>query len=242
PTECADGVTHHLVSVPPALAEPYVPIGRPIQNVEVYVADGPRLCSVGEVGEICVSGVGVAAGYVNDHVRTKDAFGPNPFSNDLSFRRLYRTGDLGRVRSDGLLECLGRRDRQVKIRGHRIELGEIEARLSAHPSVHGAVAVASVCAGVKLTARDIAGSEAQAESRRLVAYVSAPAELAESDLRKFLAEALPSYMLPERIVHVDDIPLTRNGKVDFAALPDPASVRPLLSTPFAEPQSDLEVR
>ncbi|MCA1436361.1 amino acid adenylation domain-containing protein [Bradyrhizobium sp. BRP20] len=242
PTECADGVTHHLVSVPPALAEPYVPIGRPIQNVEVYVADGPRLCSVGEVGEICVSGVGVAAGYVNDHVRTKNAFGPNPFSNDPSFGRLYRTGDLGRVRSDGLLECLGRRDRQVKIRGHRIELGEIEARLSAHPSVHGAVAVASVCAGVKLTARDIAGSEAQAESRRLVAYVSAPAELAESDLRKFLAEALPSYMLPERIVHVDDIPLTRNGKVDFAALPDPASVRPLLSTPFAEPQSDLEVR
>ncbi|WP_407114692.1 amino acid adenylation domain-containing protein [Bradyrhizobium sp. LMG 9283] len=242
PTECADGVTHHLVSVPPALAEPYVPIGRPIQKVEVYVADGPRLCNVGEVGEICVSGVGVAAGYVNDHVRTKDAFGPNPFSNDLSFRRLYRTGDLGRLRSDGLLECLGRRDRQVKIRGHRIELGEIEARLSAHPLVHGAVAVASACAGVKLTARDIAGSEAQAESRRLVAYVSAAAELAESDLQKFLAEALPSYMLPERIIHVSGIPLTRNGKVDFSALPDPGSVRPVLSTPFEEPQSDLEVR
>ncbi|MDA9445799.1 non-ribosomal peptide synthetase [Bradyrhizobium sp. CCBAU 21360] len=242
PTECADGVTHHLVSEPPALAEPYVPIGRPIQNVEVYVADGPRLCNVGEVGEICVSGVGVAAGYVNDHIRTKDAFGPNPFSNDPSFRRLYRTGDLGRVRSDGLLECLGRRDRQVKIRGHRIELGEIEARLSAHPLVHGAVAVASVCAGVKLTARDIAGSEAQAESRRLVAYVSAPAELAESDLQNCLAEALPSYMLPERIIHVSGIPLTRNGKVDFAALPDPGSVRPLLSTSFEEPQSDLEVR
>ncbi|WGR72962.1 MULTISPECIES: non-ribosomal peptide synthetase [unclassified Bradyrhizobium] len=242
PTECADGVTHHLVSVPPALAEPYVSIGRPIQNVEVYVADGPRLCNVGEVGEICVSGVGVAAGYVNDHVRTKDAFGPNPFSNDLSFQRLYRTGDLGRLRSDGLLECLGRRDRQVKIRGHRIELGEIEARLSAHPLVHGAVAVASACAGVKLTARDIAGSEAQAESRRLVAYVSAPAELAESDLQNFLAEALPSYMLPERIIRVSSIPLTRNGKVDFAALPDPGSVRPLLSTPFEEPQSDLEVR
>ncbi|WGD51172.1 amino acid adenylation domain-containing protein [Bradyrhizobium sp. CB1650] len=242
PTECADGVTHHLVSVPPALAELYVPIGRPIYNVKVYVADGLRLCKVGEVGEICVSGVGVAAGYANDDVRTKDAFGPNPFSNDPSFRRLYRTGDLGRLRSDGLLECLGRRDRQVKIRGHRIELGEIEARLSAHPLVHGAVAVASVCAGVKLTARDIAGSEAQGESRRLVAYVSAPAELAESDLQNFLAEALPSYMLPERIIHVSSIPLTRNGKVDFAALPDPGSVRPILATPFEEPQSDLEVR
>ncbi|WP_407121115.1 amino acid adenylation domain-containing protein [Bradyrhizobium sp. STM 3561] len=242
PTECADGVTHHLVSVPPALAEPYVPIGRPIENVQVYIADGSRLCNVGEVGEICVSGVGVAAGYVNDHVRTTDAFGPNPFSNDLSFGRLYRTGDLGRLRSDGLLECLGRRDRQVKIRGHRIELGEIEARLSAHPLVHGAVAVASVCAGVKLTARDIGGAEAQAGSRRLVAYVSAPAELTESELQKFLAEALPSYMLPERVIRVSSIPLTRNGKVDFAALPDPATVRPPLSTPFEEPQTDLEVR
>lgn len=242
PTECADGVTHHLVSMPPALAEPYVPIGRPIHNVKVYVADGLRLCNMGEVGEICVSGVGVAAGYANDDVRTKDAFGPNPFSNDPSFRRLYRTGDLGRVRSDGLLECLGRRDRQVKIRGHRIELGEIEARLSAHPLVHGAVAVASVCAGVKLTARDIAGSDAQAESRRLIAYVSAPAELAESELQNFLAEALPSYMLPERIIHVSGIPLTRNGKVDFGALPDPGSVRPPLATPFEEPQTDLEAR
>ncbi|RXH33351.1 multi-domain non-ribosomal peptide synthetase (NRPS domains from N to C-terminal:A, PP, C,A, PP) [Bradyrhizobium nanningense] len=242
PTECADGVTHRLVSVPPALAELYVPIGRPIHNVKVYVVDGLRLCNVGEVGEICVSGVGVAAGYANDDVRTKDAFGPNPFSNDPSFRRLYRTGDLGRLRSDGLLECLGRRDRQVKIRGHRIELGEIEARLSAHPSVHGAAAVASVCAGVKLTARDIARGEAEAGPRRIIAYVSAPAELAESELQNFLAEALPSYMLPERIIHVDGIPLTRNGKVDFGALPDPTSVRPPLPTPFEEPQTDLEAR
>ncbi|MFK4581420.1 amino acid adenylation domain-containing protein [Bradyrhizobium ottawaense] len=242
PTECADGVTHHLVSVPPGLADSYVPIGEPISNLEVYVADGPRLCNTGEVGEICVSGVGVAAGYVNDDVRTKDAFGPNPFSSDPSFQRLYRTGDLGRVRSDGLLECLGRRDRQVKIRGHRIELGEIEARLSAHHLVRGAVVVAS-CAGAKLTARDItrAGGE-ESGSRRLFAYVSAPAELAQSELQDFLAEALPTYMLPERIIHVDDIPLTRNGKVDFGALPDPTSVRPLLPTPFAEPQTELEAK
>ncbi|KRR02274.1 non-ribosomal peptide synthetase [Bradyrhizobium jicamae] len=242
PTECADGVTHYLVSVPPALADAYVPIGKPIPNLEVYVADGPRLCNTGEVGEICVSGVGVAAGYVNDDVRTRDAFRPNPFSTDPSFRRLYRTGDLGRVRSDGLLECLGRRDRQVKIRGHRIELGEIEARLSAHHLVRGAVAVASVCAGVKLTARDITRAEGGTGSRRLIAYVSAPAEVAEGELQNFLAEALPAYMLPERIIHVGGIPLTRNGKVDFGALPDPASVRPQLSTPFEEPQTELEAQ
>lgn len=242
PTECADGVTHHLVSAPPALADAYVPIGKPISNLEVYIADGPRLCKAGEVGEICVSGVGVAAGYVNDDVRTKDAFGPNSFSNVPSFQRLYRTGDLGRVRSDGLLECLGRRDRQVKIRGHRIELGEIEARLSAHHSVRGAVAVASVCAGVKLMARDIASAEGESGTRRLISYVSAPAEVTEGELQNFLAEALPIYMLPERIIHVDGIPLTSNGKVDLGALPDPTSHRPPLSTPFEEPQTDLEAQ
>lgn len=242
PTECADGVTHNLVSVPPAVADTYVPIGKPIANLEVYITDGSRLCDTGEVGEICVSGVGVATGYVNDHVRTKDAFGPNPFSNDPSFRRLYRTGDLGRVRSDGLLECLGRRDRQVKIRGHRIELGEIEARLSAHHLVRGAVAVASVCAGAKLTARDITGAEGETGSRRIVAYVSAPAEVTECELLDFLAEALPTYMLPERIIHVDGIPRTRNGKVDFGALPDPANVRPPMPTPFEEPRTEVEAK
>ncbi|MDH2356891.1 amino acid adenylation domain-containing protein [Bradyrhizobium sp. SSUT112] len=242
PTECADGVTHHLVSAPPALADAYVPIGKPITNVEVYIADGPRLCKAGEVGEICVSGVGVAAGYVNDDVRTKDAFGPNSFSNVPSLQRLYRTGDLGRFRSDGLLECLGRRDRQVKIRGHRIELGEIEARLSAHHSVRGAVAVASVCAGVKLTARDITRAEEESGTRRLISYVSAPAEVTEGELQNFLAEALPIYMLPERIIHVDGIPLTSNGKVDIGALPDPTSLRPPLPTRFEEPQTDLEAQ
>lgn len=242
PTECADGVTHNLVSIPPAVADTYVPIGKPIANLEVYITDGSRLCDTGEVGEICVSGVGVATGYVNDHVRTRDAFGPNPFSNDPSFRRLYRTGDLGRVRSDGLLECLGRRDRQVKIRGHRIELGEIEARLSAHHLVSGAVAVASVCAGVKLTARDITGSERETGSRRIVAYVSAPAEVTQCELLDFLAEALPTYMLPERIIHVGSIPRTRNGKVDFGALPDPTSVRPPMPTPFERPRTEVEAR
>ncbi|WP_456637059.1 amino acid adenylation domain-containing protein [Bradyrhizobium sp. USDA 10063] len=241
PTECADGVTHHLVSAPPAPADLYVPIGKPISNLAVYVADGPRLCGMGEVGEICVSGVGVAAGYVNDDVRSRDAFGPNPFSTDPSFRRLYKTGDLGRVRSDGLLECLGRRDRQVKIRGHRIELGEIEARLCAHHLVRGAVAVASVRTGVKLTARDITQAEA-AGSKRLIAYVSAPIDVAEDELQNFLAESLPTYMLPERIIHVGAIPLTRNGKIDLGALPDPTSIRPSLLTPFEAPQTKLEAQ
>ncbi|QND61728.1 amino acid adenylation domain-containing protein (plasmid) [Mesorhizobium huakuii] len=240
PTECADGVTHHVVSVPPSATDAYVPIGRPISNLEVYVADGWRLCRTGEVGEICVSGIGVAAGYINDCARTKDAFFPNPFSSHPSHRRLYKTGDLGRFRADGLLECLGRRDRQVKIRGHRVELGEIESRLCTHPSVSGAVAVAPVNEGVKLTARDITKADGGIRPRRIVAYVSAPPEVLESGLRSFVAETLPAYMVPERIIHVDGIPITRNGKVDFAALPDPATIRPQLLNPLEEPKTELE--
>ncbi|WP_287347621.1 non-ribosomal peptide synthetase [Mesorhizobium sp.] len=240
PTECADGVTHHVISVPPSASEAYVPIGRPISNLEVYVADGWRLCTTGEVGEICVSGVGVAAGYINDSSRTKDAFFPNPFSNHPSHRRLYKTGDLGRFRADGLLECLGRRDRQVKIRGHRVELGEIESRLCTHPSVSGAVAVAPVNEGVKLTAREITKADRGFRPRRIVAYVSAPPDVLESGLRSFVAETLPAYMVPERIIHIDAIPITRNGKVDFAALPDPTTIRPQLLNPFEEPKTELE--
>jgi amino acid adenylation domain-containing protein len=241
PTECADGVTHHLVSGPPDKTETYIPIGKPIRNVEVYVADGTRLCEAGEIGEICVSGVGVGSGYINDERRTKDAFGPNPFSNHPSYRRLYRTGDLGRVRPDGLLECLGRRDRQIKMRGHRIELAEIESHLCAHPLVSGAVAVAPLHLRLKLTARNIASDRGNYGSRYLAAYVATSGEVAEDELRNFLAGALPGYMVPERILRLAKIPLTRNGKVDFAALPDPETVRPI-QTPFAEPKTELESR
>jgi len=240
PTECADGVTHHLISVPPRAADTYVPIGKPISNLEVYVANGLRLCKTGEVGEIYVSGVGVADGYINDNDRTRDAFLPNPFSGHPSYRHLYKTGDLGRIRADGLVECLGRRDRQIKLRGHRIELAEIESHLCAHPLVTAAVATAPVHESVKLTARDITGANRETGRRRIVAYVSAPAELTEGELRSFVAEALPSYMVPERIIRVDRFPITPNGKVDLASLPEPSAVRPELLSPFEEPKTGLE--
>ncbi|WOS67186.1 MULTISPECIES: non-ribosomal peptide synthetase [Sinorhizobium] len=242
PTECADGVTHHLISLPPITTDAYVPIGKPIANVRVYVASGTRLCEAGEIGEICVSGVGVADGYINDGERTENAFLSNPFSDHPSYRQLYKTGDLGRIRADGLLECLGRRDRQIKIRGHRIELGEIESRLCAHPLISAAVAVAPLHGSVKLTARDIANTDGAIGPRRIVAYVSAPAGLSESELRSFVAETLPAYMLPERIIRVDRLPTTPNGKVDFASLPDPATLRPELLEPFEEPTTELESR
>ncbi|UWU25459.1 amino acid adenylation domain-containing protein (plasmid) [Rhizobium sp. CB3060] len=240
PTECADGVTHHLISLPPSTADAYVPIGKPIANLKVYVANGLRLCKTGEVGEICVSGAGVADGYVNDKARTEESFSSNPFSDHSSYRQLYKTGDLGRLGADGLLVCLGRRDRQIKIRGHRIELGEIESRLCAHPLVNAAAAVAPVAESVKLTARDINNTDRQTGPRRIVAYVSAPAELSERELRSFVAEALPAYMLPERIIRVDRLPVTRNGKVDLTALPDSTTIRPELPNPFEEPKTELE--
>ncbi|WFU52025.1 non-ribosomal peptide synthetase [Sinorhizobium terangae] len=240
PTECADGVTHHLISLPPSTADTYLPVGKPIANLTVYVANGSRLCKTGEVGEICVSGVGVADGYINDGVRTKDVFLPNPFSDHPSYRQLYKTGDLGRIRADGLLECLGRRDRQIKIRGHRIELGEIESRLCAHPLVSAAVAIAPANESVKLTARDITNTGRETGPRRILAYVSAPAELSEGELRSFAAETLPGYMLPERIIRVERMPITRNGKVDLALLPDPTTVRPELLSPPEQPKTELE--
>ncbi|WP_018240326.1 non-ribosomal peptide synthetase [Ensifer sp. BR816] len=240
PTECADGVTHHLISVPPSTADAYVPIGKPISNLKVYVANGMHLCKAGEIGEICVSGVGVADGYINDVARTKAAFLSNPFSDDTSYRQLYKTGDLGRIRTDGLLECLGRQDRQIKIRGHRIELGEIESRLCAHPLVSAAVAISPLHESVKLTARDITSTDRETGPRRIVAYVSAPAELSEGELRCFVAETLPAYMVPERIIRVDRIPTTGNGKVDFASLPDPTTARPELLSLFEVPRTELE--
>lgn len=240
PTECADGVTHHLISLPPSTADTYLPIGKPIANLRVYVANGSRLCKTGEVGEICVSGVGVADGYINDGVRTKDVFLANPFTDHPSYRQLYKTGDLGRIRADGLLECLGRRDRQIKIRGHRIELGEIESRLCAHPLVSAAVAIAPVNESVKLTAREITNTNRETGPRRILAYVSAPGELSEGDLRSFAAETLPGYMLPERIIRVERMPLTRNGKVDLALLPDPTTVRPEQLGPLEQPKTELE--
>ncbi|MCW1413753.1 amino acid adenylation domain-containing protein [Rhizobium sp. 1AS11] len=240
PTECADGVTHHFISLPPSTAETYLPIGKPIANLRVYVVNGSRLCKTGEVGEICVSGVGVADGYINDGVRSKDVFLSNPFSDHPSYRQLYKTGDLGRIRADGLLECLGRRDRQIKIRGHRIELGEIESRLCAHPLVSAAVAVTPVNESVKLTAREITHTGRETGPRRILAYVSAPAELSEGELRSFAAETLPAYMLPERLIRVDRMPITRNGKVDLALLPDPTTVRPELQSPLEQPKTELE--
>ncbi len=189
-----------------------VPIGRPIANTQLYVLD-PTLKPVppGVMGELYIGGVGVARGYLNRPELTAERFLPDPF-RDVPDSRLYKTGDLARYRTDGTLEYLGRTDDQVKVRGYRIELGEIEATLAAHAKVQSCAVVAR---------------EEEPWHKQLVAYLTAADGDAPStdDLRVFLKERLPEYMVPARFVFLDSLPLTVNGKVDRKALPAP-SIRP----------------
>ncbi|WP_438040318.1 amino acid adenylation domain-containing protein [Sorangium sp. So ce128] len=207
PAECADDVALHVMTAAPGPEVTHVPIGRPVPNVGLHVVTGDDLAPVGVTGEICVTGIGVGRGYLNDPARTAEAFVPDPFGGAPG-ARMYRTGDLGRRLADGTLEFAGRRDHQVKIRGFRIELGEIEARLARHPEVREAV----------VTVR-----EERTSGKRLVAYVvgEGGATPAPERLRDFLKEALPDYMVPPVFVALPALPLTPNGKVDRKALPAP---------------------
>jgi acyl-coenzyme A synthetase/AMP-(fatty) acid ligase len=179
-----------------------VTLGAPIGNTHLYVVDDRlRPVPVGVPGELAIGGDGVAWGYLGRPGLTADRFVPDPHGPPGA--RFYRTGDRVRLRRDGGLEFLGRTDAQVKIRGHRIELGEIEARLAEHPDVNRAVVTA-------------AGSDAP-----IVAYVTAPPGRAPQgrQVRSYLAEVLPAYMVPAEVVVLDSLPLTTAGKVDRRRLP-----------------------
>jgi surfactin family lipopeptide synthetase A len=249
PTECSDDVTHFPIYQPPSEDVVHVPIGRPIANMKLYVVTPNdsdfQLCPVGLSGELCVTGIGVGRGYVNDPQRTLAAFFKNPFSDNLD-ERLYRTGDLARYLPDGNIEFLGRIDRQVKIRGHRIELGEIESVLLRHHRVKACVVVAigRRRQQAKLVAREcLAQSEAGAsagEQMRLLAYVVCRDHASSSAIRSFLLEYLPPYMIPEQFIQLASLPLNSNGKVDVKALPEPENVRPESEEPFVEPRDALE--
>ncbi|HVG10760.1 MAG TPA: amino acid adenylation domain-containing protein [Thermoanaerobaculia bacterium] len=171
------------------------PIGRPLANTQAWVMDRlGRPVPVGVPGEIWLGGEGVARGYLGRPDLTAERFVPDPFAEGA---RLYRTGDLARWRPDGNLEYLGRIDHQVKIRGHRVECGEVEAALARHPAVREAAVIG----------RD----------GRLVAYV-VPSGPAPGELRRFLGESLPAYMVPTAWVFLDTLPLSPAGKVDRRAL------------------------
>ncbi|MFC5648730.1 amino acid adenylation domain-containing protein [Paenibacillus solisilvae] len=205
-----------------------VSIGRPIHNTQAYVLDKHlHPVPVGVPGELYLGGAGLARGYLNQEELTKEKFIPNLFS-DQPNERLYRTGDLVRYAADGSLEYLSRMDHQIKIRGFRVELGDIESTLMKHPDVHEAVVVAR---------------EFSAADLRLAAYfttkmdVSEYAQLAQ-DLRIYLQQKLPEYMVPSLFIPLEQIPLTANGKIDRKALPQPQ----LIQGSHAAPRNEIEER
>jgi amino acid adenylation domain-containing protein/non-ribosomal peptide synthase protein (TIGR01720 family) len=208
PTECSDDVTHAFVTKAPDSRKPTIPIGRPILNTQLYILD-PRLTPVpvGVAGTLYVGGTGVGRGYLHDPARTASAFLPNPFARQAG-ERFYCTGDLARYLPDGSIEFLGRTDQQVKMRGFRIELGEIEATILQHHSVQA-------CA--------VLIREDTPDDKRLVAYVVFKNKTAhaEINLREFLRQQLPSYMVPTAFVALEALPLTANGKIHYQALPRP---------------------
>ncbi|HKT52178.1 MAG TPA: amino acid adenylation domain-containing protein [Candidatus Angelobacter sp.] len=205
--------------------ESRIPIGRPIANTRVYIVDRQlREVPVGATGELLIGGTGLARGYLNHPELTAERFIPDPFTGNKD-ARLYKTGDLCRFRHDGVIESLGRNDDQVKIRGHRIELGDVEAALESHPEVkHAATKVV----------------EGPGREKSLVGYVVAPG-LEMQELRTYLAERLPKYMLPSIYVSLMELPLTPNRKVDRNALPMPGTNH-LAGNSYISPRTGLETR
>ena len=204
-----------------------LPIGRPIQNVRLYVLDSDlQPVPVGVPGELHIGGTGLARGYLNQPELTAAKFIDDPFSGKPG-ARLYKTGDMVRRLPDGNLEFVGRMDFQVKIRGFRVELGEIEAVLEKHPTVAQAVVIAREADGGK----------------QLLAYVIAtPEGVAAAELREYLKKQLPEYMAPAEFVFLESFPLTPNGKVDRRALPEPQTMELAAAADFAAPRDEFESR
>jgi len=202
-----------------------VPIGRPIANTQLYVLDRTmQPVPAGVAGELYIGGPGLAVGYLNSPDLTAQRFVANPFSNEPR-SRLYKTGDLVRFLPDGNVEFLGRTDFQVKLRGFRIELGEIETVLCRHPLVREAAVVVR---------------QSEPGDKRLVAYyVSKNGAIAADELRRYLKQNLPDYMVPSQLVPLPSMPLNANGKIDRPALPVPMDLDRQDSVTVIA-QSDLE--
>ncbi|MEH2191209.1 MAG: condensation domain-containing protein [Nostoc sp.] len=204
-----------------------VPIGRPFANISIYILNSHlQPVPIGVPGELYIGGAGLARGYINRPDLTKEKFILNPFSDEPG-TRLYKTGDLARYLSDGNIELLGRIDNQVKIRGFRIELGEIEAVLLQHPDVWKTVVIVQ---------------EDNPDNKRLVAYVvpQLGKTPAVNDLRRFLKEKLPDYMVPPMFMMLEQLPLTPNGKIDRRALPVPETTISNLQQDAIAPRDTLE--
>jgi len=226
PTESTTFATWYLIE-DVAQNATTVPIGQPLANTTTYILDSQRRpVPIGVAGELHIGGDGLARGYLNSPEVTAEKFIQHTFSH-RPWERLYRTGDLVRRRADGAIEFLGRSDQQVKIRGHRIEPDEIACTLRQHDSVQGAAVLVW---------------EQPRGEKRLAAYVArqASSALQVSELRDYLKQKLPEYMVPSAIVIMEALPLTPNGKVDHRALPRPEIIQEDSGPPFEQPESDTE--
>lgn len=226
PTECTVVATSGTIH-PNGESDAPPSIGRPIQGIEIHIVD-EQLKAVpdGTAGELLIGGAGVGRGYLNLPELTAQKFVADPFSSTPG-ARLYRSGDLARILPDGQIAFMGRTDEQMKIRGYRIEPGDIAAVLGRHPAIRSSVVTTySVDSGEK----------------RLVAYIvpESNVRLNVAELRKFLGDCLPDYMVPSTFVKLASLPTSAHGKVDRAALPMPAAENALDDEPFEAPQSETE--
>lgn len=198
-------------------------IGVPIPTLTTYIMDEDlQLKPLGVPGELCVGGLGVARGYLNRPELTEERFVENPY---IPGERIYRSGDLARMLPNGEMEYLGRIDHQVKIRGFRIELGEIESRLLSHPDIKEAT---------------VLGREDGDSMKYLCAYIVQVNEVTIADLRNYLLETLPDYMVPAYFIILDQMPITSNGKIDRKALLQMQVSVKVDETEYVAPQSEAE--
>lgn len=206
--ECSDVSSFYRLKDYARYVTSSVPIGKPVFNTQLYLLDSDlKPVAFGEPGEICIAGDGVGKGYINDPALTEEKFVPNPFSSEPG-SLLYRTGDTGRFLPDWNLEFIGRVDHQVKLRGYRIDLGDIENTLRQHSVVREAV---------------VLNKGYGPSDQRLIAYLSpkeknTTRERLEEELRPFVKDKLPEYMVPSEFIRVEDMPLNPNGKIDRSAL------------------------
>jgi len=202
PTESTIGVLTYSVTTESTQGKT-VPLGRPLPNIEIYLLDrNLKPVPIGVPGEIYIGGAGLARGYYNQAELTSERFIPHPFQENA---HLYKTGDRACYHPDGSLEFFGRVDQQIKIRGFRIELGEIEARLREHPQIEEAV---------------VALRTDEYQTQHLDAYFS-PSGLSWEEIRSFLRDRVPDYMIPDTFTPLSALPRTASGKVDRQSLPEP---------------------
>jgi amino acid adenylation domain-containing protein len=217
-------ISEYFIDERTEIAGEHVPVGYPVDGVQVLLLDeNGRPVARGEIGEIVVKTRYIAPIYWRRPEETRATFLPDPAGGD---ERLYRTGDLGRVLPDGALVHLGRRDAQVKVRGHRIEIADVESAVLDLPEVEQAAVVAR---------------STESGTSRLIAYlVPAAGPMPVARLRRRLLERLPDYMVPAVFVWLDALPLNSSGKVDRRNLPDPAGARPDVESPYVAPRNSIE--